>query len=792
MTTLRKYTNPQRVDVSGGLQELLMKNGMQAHIVMKESGQYVLVVQGHDSPMLEYPITDEQVERLMRYEGADKKKAYDTFNSIVRNDFDIPTNYTHANEVNSRVVLGLHGYRIGIGEYGNYGVPMYRPACRHGWGWFGDFLGWTPRRQPGYHLRRVEDKTFFANTPMVPVRPDGSYKPGEAIGKYGYYYKGDGKQNQVSQETLDFNPIKPIQAAKRPVGQATPFEPKTPVYFTKDEWKDVLKSHGIIVDEKKKQLIIQSTTLRVDVAYSLTDEEIKKILEPGEKNGKVDYQKSIDTINNVIKKDFDEKLTLDMLKTKDLVGLKVNPEARLEIEKDFIAQDKAMEEQRQAAENERLRLEMEKNNRELVLEESKRISQDPNAVNGKEVAMLLGNVGWFMSRSHGRELVVGEIRVDKGADGKYIMTANINGYPVSHEISEKDYKKFLAVDDKNKLKMFDSVFDEVEIKASEGRTMYEYGPTPLRSYFSPLEIKSEKREPTAQELFDDYLRSKSITYSVNGDAVTLKFKNGTNEISQFLNNKELAAALKSTDFTAVTLEERLKRIDDAFAGSTKLSGADYKEWAAKRQEKESEKEAKEDVTFKKLADTQDASENNKIRVSNSVDGRDLGMHNENKGFFRAGSDGKEIEVGEISVNKGEDGKYRMTAVIDGSSYTREISQKDYQKFLAVDDYHRMKLFASKFELVDLKTKPGCGFNLGAAVLAAFVAVGDVAAGMAGHHHHEKPEFYARPIGAVYAYGKEGVAPHHEVADLQMQAGIGFERFAERDSQSMGESRGRGV
>ena len=761
---------------------------MQAHIVLKQSGQYVLAVQGHDSPMLEYPITDEQVEKLMRYEGADKKRAYDTFNSIVRNDFDMPKSYTHANEVNSRVVLGLHGYRIGIGEYGNYGVPMYRPACRHGWGWFGDFLGWTPRRQPGYHLRRVGDKVFYGNTPMVAARPDGRLKPGEAYsGGYGYYYKGNGKQNQVSQDTVDFNPIKPIHAAKRPVGQATPFEPKTPVYFTKAEWKDILKSHGIVVDEYKKQLIVQSATLRVDVAYSLSDEEIKKILEPGEKNGKVDYQKSIDTINDVIKADFDEKLTLDMLKSKDLVALKVNPEARLEIEKDFIAQDKVLEEQRQAAEMEQMRLEQERIDRELVIEESRKISQDPNAVNGKEIAMLLGNVGWFMSRSHGRELVVGEIRVDKNADGKYIMTANINGYPVSHEISEKDYKKFLAVDDKKKLMMFDSIFDEVKIKESEGRTMYEYGPTPLRSYYSALEVEKPKSgNDLSHELFDEYLKAKHITYSVEGDAVKLKFKNGSNEILQFLNNKELAAVLKSNDFNAVSLEERLRTVDEVFANSTKLSDADYKEWLDKRNE---QREGKSDVTFKKESETQNANENNKIRVSNSVDGRDLAFHNENKGFFRAGSDGKEIEVGEIRVDKNADGKFRMTAVIDGSSYSRDISEKDYRKFLAVDDYHRMRLFAKHFELVDLKTKPGCGFNLGAAVLAAFVAVGEVAEGMsmAGHHHHPKPDIYMGPM-----YTKPGVVSAHDIMDLRMRAATEYDQGVDYDAPNMGESRGRGV
>ena len=54
--------------------------------------------------------------------------------------------------------------------------------------------------------------------------------------------------------------------------------------------------------------------------------------------------------------------------------------------------------------------------------------------------------------------------------------------------------------------------------------------------------------------------------------------------------------------------------------------------------------------------------------------------------------------------KGED-KYRMTAIINGEAITHEIKQKDYDKFLAVDDYHRMKLFSKVFSEVDMKTRP---------------------------------------------------------------------------------------
>ena len=44
---LRKDTNPREMDLQPGLQEILLRNGMQAHIVVDGSG-YKLLVQGHD------------------------------------------------------------------------------------------------------------------------------------------------------------------------------------------------------------------------------------------------------------------------------------------------------------------------------------------------------------------------------------------------------------------------------------------------------------------------------------------------------------------------------------------------------------------------------------------------------------------------------------------------------------------------------------------------------------------------------------------------------------------------
>ena len=100
-------------------------------------------------------------------------------------DFDLPKDFVHAQNANGRVAMGLHGYRTGAGEYGRVGMPMrpFHPIC-HG------FLGWTPRQQGGFHLRRIGGDLYYPGAPIVPNRPDGRMKPGELqSGGYGFYYK---------------------------------------------------------------------------------------------------------------------------------------------------------------------------------------------------------------------------------------------------------------------------------------------------------------------------------------------------------------------------------------------------------------------------------------------------------------------------------------------------------------------------------------------------------------------------------------------------------------------------
>ena len=51
---IRTNTNPRQMDLQPEMRNLLMRNGLQAHVAF-DGGGYRLIVQGHDSPLLVYP-----------------------------------------------------------------------------------------------------------------------------------------------------------------------------------------------------------------------------------------------------------------------------------------------------------------------------------------------------------------------------------------------------------------------------------------------------------------------------------------------------------------------------------------------------------------------------------------------------------------------------------------------------------------------------------------------------------------------------------------------------------------
>ena len=109
--SIRKNTNPQPLDLPPEMQDLLLRNGMRGYLAGSSEG-FTLIVQGHDSPLLTYPISEKQLRALTDWgTNSANKRCYNTFASIVAADFDLPKDFVHARNANGRVAMGLHGYR---------------------------------------------------------------------------------------------------------------------------------------------------------------------------------------------------------------------------------------------------------------------------------------------------------------------------------------------------------------------------------------------------------------------------------------------------------------------------------------------------------------------------------------------------------------------------------------------------------------------------------------------------------------------------------------------------------
>ena len=473
------------------LQDALRRNGMQARLV-RSGEQVLLAVQGHDSPLLTYPLSRERLMALTDGgTNSSNRKAYDAFAAIVGKDFDLPKDYVHARNANGRVTMGLHGYRIGEGEYGRTASPFRDLWARRG------MLGWTPRTQEGFHLRRVGGELRYGGAPLVADRPDGRIKPGELQnGGYGFYYKGN--QAAQAQPTARSgedvlmelrNVVPEIQARPASAEKAKPYSEliTSDVYFSKDKWNEVLTGHGIVVDERAGTLTVKSSAINRDLVYDLREDELAVLTAGSLKDHPVAAR--LDVINGVIGKDYDGKVTMEMLESGEPVGLALSP-AALE---DIRQQERALYPQPVVAEDMSYLV-----MQQAVLQEQEDERRGIGRVWGESLYEMQSREGWFREGAHGREVSVGDIRVEpvndqeqqSGKDMKYRMTAVINGEEISHEITRRQYDKFMAVDDYHRMKLFSKVFSEVDMKQLP-REQREGGPNIGAAILAALTVAGE-------------------------------------------------------------------------------------------------------------------------------------------------------------------------------------------------------------------------------------------------------------------------------------------------------------
>ena len=857
MTIIRKNTNPRATDVAPQLQSVLHANGMQAHISLSETGTYQLVTISHNSSQPRYyDLNEKQLDALVNG-GTNtwNKNAYNTFVSIVKDDYYIPGSWVAAKNANSPVNHGLWGHTIMDGEYG-YRDPRFRPFAGPGFGKFDNSLLGFLFGGDRYHIRRVAGRPYFANSaPVVVERPDGRLKPGELkSGSYGFYDKGNQKKDALSNLEVDVKP----RVLERPKGKALPLKDyingySTLLTFSGAGFAEVLSSHGIVVDKDKKTLTIKSDGVNKNLEYTLTDEELNTILNDKlrftDTRGKKKHvhnknapniSERLDAINKVIANDFADKITVDHLQSKDYINIKLKPEAAASLgllETQANAYNKNID---------TLDLDM----REMRQDYRTGFIDKWNSIGVVDGRTLSEDNGFYLPMNKGRRVAVGEIQAYPTNDGtktSYRMTAVINNQVMSHEISKDDYIKFINYDDEHRLQLFDKVFDEVKIKSAsngklEDNTRSSYldeakDVVRLEGDYSLVSSKSSAAITGAMawkdEISGDYLINLRTnkdagmwSFKITEDQYT-KFKYATNEErAQMLTsllpftdeNKEKMKVVESASLyrggyvkgqnanVSASLEKVLQDLEKAGIGYKIVNNRDLpeqerfrvlKESVQKLQEKanksgakiaipsdselwqmikehphtqvpDQQQKSKLQSAEQKQYNLNDLREQTKINLLGDayVNGESLENLKASKEWKRSGEHGRDTQVGDIVVEKLKDakgqkieGKYKMTAVIDGNVFSHEITEKQYNKFMTVNNLQRMKLFDKIFPEVEMKTKPENRFNLGAALLAAVTTgVGVMAIASESRPHHRPVVFESGPV-----FSKPGVVSAAEVS-----------------------------
>lgn len=774
MTIIRKNTNPRATDVALQLQSVLHANGMQAHISLTETGTYQLVTLSHNSSQPRYyDLSEKQLDALVNGgTNAWNKNAYNTFVSIVKDDYYIPGSWVAAKNANSPVNHGLWGHTIMDGEYG-YRDPRFRPFAGPGFGKFDNsplgFLFGGGR----YHIRRVEGRPYFANSaPVVVERPDGRLKPGELkSGSYGFYDKGNQKKDALSNLEVDVKP----RVLERPKGKALPLKDyingySTLLTFSGAGFAEVLSSHGIVVDKDKKTLTIKSDGVNRNLEYALTDEEVNTILNDklrftdtrGKK--KQVYNKNapniserLDVINKVIANDFADKITMNHLQSKDYINIKLKPETEAAL---GLTEAKANEYNRNIDV-------LELNMQDIRQDYKTGFIDKWNTIGVVDGRMLPENMGFYLPMNKGRRVTVGEIQAYPTNDGEktsYRMTAVVNNQLMSREISKDDYNRFLNYDDEHRLQLFDKVFDEVKIKSASNGQLEDKvysgnidsakGVVSLKGDYCLVSGKSSAAITATMAWKDEISGDYLINLRTNKDAGMWSFKISQEQYNkfQYATDEERASLLSTLLPSDAKSNEKMKVV----AASSIYQGGYMREQNANISPK---------LDRYNLNDIREQTKINLLGDAH-VNGESLENLKASKEWKRSGEHGRDTQVGDIVVEKLKDakgqeieGKYKMTAVIDGNVFSHEITEKQYNKFMTVNNLQRMKLFDKIFPEVEMKTKPENRFNLGAALLAAVTTgVGVMAIASESRPHHRPVVFESGPV-----FSKPGVVSAAEVS-----------------------------
>lgn len=250
--------------------------------------------------------------------------------------------------------------------------------------------------------------------------------------------------------------ITPLQARPRSEEPARPYKEviTSDVYFTNEKWQECLRTHGILVDAETRTLTIQSASVPADLQYDLTGEELTALTDNSVKE--VPVAKRLEIINGIIQTDYNGAVTTEHLNSDKRLDIALHPSVEEDLHQKLDRQQQYFR-----TEGEEIRIEKEQDLRN-------NLPKGGVVMDGGDLAYINANKGWFREGRHGREVTVDEIRVEPTeSKGTYKMTAIIDGETVSHEITQKQYDKFMAIDDYHRMKLFSKVFGEVDMKSRD-------------------------------------------------------------------------------------------------------------------------------------------------------------------------------------------------------------------------------------------------------------------------------------------------------------------------------------
>lgn len=415
-------------DLAPEFQDMLRRNGLAAHIVQDRDGALQLMVKSPDSPVLYYPITEQQAVTMTDWGYLSlNKKALSTLSGIIGRDFNVPADYNHASMAGSRVIMGQQGVHLDSRDYKMMGRVD----------------GTSPYR-------------FF--DPVVSGHLDGQRRPGELRPDgIGFSYKGAGASatarevDVLGQFAAIPQSLDPRLEAAAGTVPAVRYHDAvvSDVYFSRDKWSEVLSSHGIDIDSERSTLSVRSADFRSPVVYDLSADDLSVLTAPSlsASDGGAGLEERLAVINGLISRDFARPVTMEDL---DSTGaLRLQP---IGVLRDIMDRE------------EQVRLEAER-----IAAGIREVRAGEGAVSGRELENLRKDRFWFTEVERGSRPApadVTDISVSRTVEGQYRMQAVIDGKVVTHEISERQYDKFLALDDFHRMKMMSRIFPEVEMNGA--------------------------------------------------------------------------------------------------------------------------------------------------------------------------------------------------------------------------------------------------------------------------------------------------------------------------------------